>query len=113
MYGNSFRVAVLAALVLRKVGGCASFSQQCVDRAGRSLQLLQVVLSLEGGLSRCEVGYELVRDLIRNCTRQGSDVRLSSGTLFRPSVRPRQTIAANFWKWRVMLSFRWDDRHGS
>jgi hypothetical protein len=50
--------------------------------------------------------------LISRCCYKGSDVRLSTGTLFDAGSWPRQSTPKAFWKWKIVLSFKWKDRHG-
>ena len=45
-----------------------------------------------------------VRRLHQNAMYRGSDVRLASGVLTRPSIWPRRTIDPGWWSWRVALS---------
>jgi hypothetical protein len=59
---------------------------------GRSLQLLPVEPSLVEELPSWDMEDKLVRDLIRNCTHQGADARLSSDTLFPPGSWPRRRV---------------------
>ena len=41
--------------------------------------------------------------------RGGSDIRLDVGLPFRPKAWPRASIDPFYWKWRVVLSTRWQD----
>ena len=47
----------------------------------------------------------------RNAMYKGSDVRVATGTLFNPGQWPRRGIDANWWSWRVVLSYAMQGGH--
>ena len=49
----------------------------------------------------------LILEIVRNADHRGSDVRLDVGELFRLHQWPRQPIAADYWGWKVCLSYKW------
>ena len=49
----------------------------------------------------------LCLDMVRHADHRGSDVRISSGALFRPSVWPRQSVNPRLWRWKVAIACRW------
>ena len=48
--------------------------------------------------------------IMSHCDHTGSDVRLSSGQLMRPSRVPRQGMDTRWWHWRDQLSFEFKDK---
>lgn len=45
--------------------------------------------------------------LLRRVNHTGSDVRISTGTLMNPRNFPRQSAAANWWKWSKVFAYKW------
>ena len=52
----------------------------------------------------------LVLRLAAGCEHTGSDIRMSTGTLVKPSVYPRQEVPVHYWRWKTAVSFKWRRR---
>ena len=50
----------------------------------------------------------LVVEHLRCADHRGSDVRLSSGALTRPSCWPRMSTDHTSWKWRTVVKTKWE-----
>ena len=46
---------------------------------------------------------------LRATSTKGSDVRMSTGSLFNPSGWPRLAIDPRLWAWRTVLQFNWKE----
>ena len=49
----------------------------------------------------------LVHNFIRKVEFRGSDVRMNTDTIFKPSGIPRSSIDPSKWVWRECRAFRW------
>ena len=49
----------------------------------------------------------LVAEHLRAADHRGSDVRLSSGTMLKPSCWPRMAADESLWKWKTALKTKW------
>ena len=48
---------------------------------------------------------------LRNASYRGSDVRMTTGTLYNPNCWPRRPIEANLFQWRVVISYHQSGAH--
>ena len=53
-------------------------------------------------------GQLMVSMLSRHADHKGSDVRLSTGEVFRPCIWPRQGINPGWWQWKVVVAYKWN-----
>ena len=60
-----------------------------------------------GSSSGEETVVDLHRSLLRRTNHTGSDVRVSSGKIVNPKSFPRQSVAADWWKWKKVFAYRW------
>jgi len=49
----------------------------------------------------------LVLEHMRSVSSKGSDVRISTGSLFHPSGWPRVPVDTRLWRWRTVVQFSW------
>lgn len=49
----------------------------------------------------------LTRILLSKVNHTGSDIRVSTGAVMCPKAYPRQSGAADWWKWKAVFSCRW------
>ena len=102
LLGNSFHVEVVAWLLsnLAVQWGCAADILDVVEqRSGRSG-------GHPGWTSRGHCAEQaLVLEHFRATSSKGSDVRMSTGSLFDPSGWPRLSLEPQLWKWRTVLQF--------
>ena len=52
-----------------------------------------------------------MRAMHRGCIYKGSDVRVSTGQLYDPTVWPRISVDARLWKWKVAVSYNLNAGH--
>ncbi len=52
---------------------------------------------------------KLVQAIARNAERGHTDVRLDTGTPYRPKCWPRGALRASLWRWRVATAWKWSD----
>ncbi len=50
---------------------------------------------------------DLHRCLLRRVNHTGSDVRITTGQVLNPKAFPRQSVEAQWWKWRPLFAYRW------
>ena len=55
----------------------------------------------------CDLPYALACAMARAASHKGSDVRLTTGEWLNPSLWPRQSVPAAWWRWRTVIAFRW------
>ena len=51
----------------------------------------------------------LVLEHFRHACTKGSDVRMSTGTIFDPNAYPRLPIDPDLWNWKVVIQFSWKE----
>ena len=54
---------------------------------------------------------EAVKQLVRNASFAGSDIRIPHGGSVAPYAWPRRSINIECWKWHVVLSFPYTEQH--
>ena len=111
---NCFSFAYVAALVTWKFhtigdysllwdrmgmapGFCCPVNIKCT--LGRFLQY--------GELQGQQRIQDLHRCLLRRTNHTGSDIRITTGTVMNPRCFPRQSVAADWWRWQKVFAYRW------
>ena len=56
------------------------------------------------GLSEEEL---LILFFVRHADHRGSDVRITTGEVFRSATWPRQAVDPDLWKWKVAIACKW------
>eukprot|EP00971_Amphidinium_carterae_P033124 652048-Amphidinium_carterae.1 len=69
------------------------------------------VLGITNASDKQQWVQAIVSGLFRKATHKGSDVRLSTNTLMKPHIFPRQSLSAAHFSWKVRLSFELGGQH--
>ena len=118
LIGNSFSAPVIAFLSGQKLKEWGYFTDTPTVSDCWGEPTLEARMMAEKAFS-CSLenvsddrwATESVKQLARGASYKGSDVRLTTGVLTSPAEATRQTIDANRWSWKVVLSYRMQPPH--
>ena len=116
LVGNAFYAPAVAWLVGHKLQQAGIISEvptmdQCWGKPTKmELDRLQARLNGDKGEADA-IAEEVIRQVHRNSSGKGSDVRLATGIIFNPGMWPRRAIAAGRWNWKVVVAFPMRGRH--